>query len=503
MYLLFTSNIPFTSSEVRESYTAYSLIKTGKDTNGVTLPLMFLADGNYLSTIGVYSKVPLVSIFGLNTLGVRSFGLIAGILSIVSLYLFLKVFAKNDRYSFWGTVFFSFSPLLIKTAFLNPTPLIYLSIFLLLVRKGISLKEKKKKDFIKITIVSLGIIIAGIFVFERNYFKFMTRSTMVAELFPSSYSFEIDKRLSFGQIYNSPLYTAKINLNRIVLNKIYYFSNAFLKSLIYPFNFEKIFSPMQAQTLLAKDNFDSKTMPSLFFWELPIILVGFIILSKKQKVLFLLLGLGVSIEIFFKGDLVFLLPFIALCEGAFFVYLIDKYSRYKKLAYLFVSVVLIGSNLILLDLVKKHYVDWVSGNDLYQNEIWKNISGDDIKENKIFITDRFGEPVFYYLFYEKVDPNYYLNNHAKGALLEGYIQRVDSVGGVAFKSFDFSEITHSPNELWVGLGGEFAGENNEYGEIVGIENGEIIKKITGVESESSRFFGTELWFVKSKINEIP
>jgi len=503
LFLLFTTSIPFSGSEIRESYTAYSLIKTNKDTNGVAFPLIFKADGNYLSTIGVYSKVLFVSIFGLDTLGVRSFGAVAGILSILSLYIFLKAFTKNDRYSFWGTVFFSFSPLLIKSSFLNPTPLIYLSIFLLLIKECISLKEKKKKIFVKAIIISLCVIVVGLFMFQPNYLRSVARSSMIEELLPSSYSFEIDKRLSFGQIYNSPLYTTKINLNRIVLNKVYYFSNAFLKSLIYPFNFEKIFSPMQAQTLLAKDNFDSKTLPSLFFWELPIIIAGYIVLSKKQKGLTFILGLCFGIEIFLKGNLIFLLPIIALSEGVFFVTIVDRYSKHRKYIYLFISVLVLGSNFIFLGLMKNHFVDWVPGNDLYQNKIWENISKKDIVENKIFVTDRFGEPVFYFLFYEKIEPDYYLNNHKNGALLDGYIQRVDSVGNVTFKSFDFSKITHSPNELWVGLGGEFAGENNEYSEIKGIENGEIIKKITGVDSQSSRFFGTELWFVKTKIKVAP
>lgn len=499
--MLFTSNIPFSNNEIRESYTAFSLVKLGKDTNGVKLPLFFKADGDYLSTVGVYSKVPSISIFGLTTLGVRFFGLIAGIVCIMSLYLFLQVFTKNEKYSFWGTIFFTFSPLLIQTAFLNPTPLIYLSVLLLLTRQGLILKDKKKKNFIKITIVSLGVILAAVIVFEPGYVKFITKETMIESLLPSSYSYEIDKRLSFDQIYGSPLYTEKINFNRIVLNKIYYFTNAFLKSLISPFNFEKVFSPMQSQTLLAKDGFNSKSLPSMYFWELPLIILGYFILSKKQKNLSLFVAAAFGVEIFFKGTLVFVLPFIVLCEAALFVHFLEKYKKYKILLYSFVIVALITSNLIFLGIMKNHYADWVSSIDLNQNRIWGSIAKKDIEENRIFVTDRFGEPVFYYLFYEKVDPGYFLANHKDGSLLNGRIQRIDSVGDVTFKSFEFNNLNHKSNELWVGLGGEFVGQNNDYKNITGIENGEIIKKITEVDNESSRFFGRELWFVKTKIKE--
>ena len=86
-----------------------------------------------------------------------------------------------------------------------------------------------------------------------------------------------------------------------------------------------------------------------------------------------------------------------------------------------------------------------------------------------------------------------------GPILNGQIQRIDSVGNVTFESFEFNNIQHGLNEIWVGLGGEFVGQNLDYANINSIANGQIIKKITGVNSESRKFFGDEIWFVKTSV----
>jgi hypothetical protein len=160
---------------------------------------------------------------------------------------------------------------------------------------------------------------------------------------------------------------------------------------------------------------------------------------------------------------------------------LERYATFKWLIYFIAFAFLTISTLILLDLIKNHYEDWISDNDLHQSQIWENIDSNDLKNDKVFVTDRMGEPVFYFLFYEKIDPKYFIENRVVGPILNGQIQRIDSVGNVTFES------------------GEFVGQNLDYSNINNIANGQIIKKITGVNSESKKFFGDEIWFVKTSV----
>ncbi|MBI4527424.1 MAG: glycosyltransferase family 39 protein [Deltaproteobacteria bacterium] len=60
-------------------YNAYSILKTGADEHGVTMPLFFKAFGEYKNPIFIYSLVPLIKVFGLSVwtirLGAALFGL--------------------------------------------------------------------------------------------------------------------------------------------------------------------------------------------------------------------------------------------------------------------------------------------------------------------------------------------------------------------------------------------------------------------------------------------
>jgi len=57
--------------EVSWGYNAYSILRTGKDEYGVSLPISFKAFGDYKQPVYVYSEVIPIAIFGLNSFAVR------------------------------------------------------------------------------------------------------------------------------------------------------------------------------------------------------------------------------------------------------------------------------------------------------------------------------------------------------------------------------------------------------------------------------------------------
>lgn len=86
--------------EVSHGYNAFSILETGKDEWGETLPSIFRAYGDYKLPVYIYTSVISVMIFGLNAISVRLPSVLAGTFLIVFSYLIAKeVFYKKHRKS--------------------------------------------------------------------------------------------------------------------------------------------------------------------------------------------------------------------------------------------------------------------------------------------------------------------------------------------------------------------------------------------------------------------
>ncbi len=88
---------PLLWDEAALGYNAYSILKTGRDEHGQFLPLIFKSFGDYKPGLYVYLTLPFVAIFGLNELAVRLPSVILGSLMPLFLYLLVKeVFKKKN-----------------------------------------------------------------------------------------------------------------------------------------------------------------------------------------------------------------------------------------------------------------------------------------------------------------------------------------------------------------------------------------------------------------------
>ena len=89
--------IGFTPDEASFGYDAYSIIKTGKDQWGHTMPLVLESFGDGKLPLYGYLTIPSVFIFGLNEFSTRLPSALVGTLAVFSTYLFvLKLFKRKD-----------------------------------------------------------------------------------------------------------------------------------------------------------------------------------------------------------------------------------------------------------------------------------------------------------------------------------------------------------------------------------------------------------------------
>lgn len=127
----FWSRFPpgFTADEATMGYDAYSLLKTGKEQFGTSLPLAFRSFGDYRPPLYIYASIPFIALFGLTPLSVRLPSMIAGSLEVGLAYLLMKeLFSK--RAGIFSAVLLMLSPWsLLQTRFAQEANLSTLTIF--------------------------------------------------------------------------------------------------------------------------------------------------------------------------------------------------------------------------------------------------------------------------------------------------------------------------------------------------------------------------------------
>jgi len=114
IYQITTFPVSLNWDEASHGYNAYSILKTGKDEWGISYPSIFRAFGDYKLPVYIYSIIPFIQIFGLNTFSVRILSVVAGTLSIIGTYYLTKIiFIKSkskDNISLMAAFFVAFTP---------------------------------------------------------------------------------------------------------------------------------------------------------------------------------------------------------------------------------------------------------------------------------------------------------------------------------------------------------------------------------------------------------
>jgi len=98
------------SDEVDVGYQALSLLKTGKDYFGNTLPVSFHSFADFRASFYLYNAVVSVAVFGPNEIGVRFPAFFYGVLGIVAFYFLSKELTKNEYFSLLSTFILGLTP---------------------------------------------------------------------------------------------------------------------------------------------------------------------------------------------------------------------------------------------------------------------------------------------------------------------------------------------------------------------------------------------------------
>lgn len=147
--LFFLGDYPkgFSGDEAQQGYSAYSILKTGKDEWGQFLPLNPRGFGDFKPPLYTYVAIPFIAIFGLNESAVRLPAATVGVLTVLVLYFLTLQMLKDEKIALWSTFILSISPWhiqLSRTAFEGGLGILLFSLGLLFFLKGL----EKSKYFI-------------------------------------------------------------------------------------------------------------------------------------------------------------------------------------------------------------------------------------------------------------------------------------------------------------------------------------------------------------------
>lgn len=445
--LPFLTSFPpgITIDEAGQAYSAYSILKTGKDEWGDFLPLNPRGFGDYKPPVFMYLLVPSIAIFGLTEFAVRLPSAIAGILTIWFVFLLVRDLFKNKNLGLLASLIMAISPWHVYYSRLGWESNIGLMFFILGI--WLFIKGIEKTSVLSFSILSFGLaalsyhsfkllvplmFLALVLIFWKNL-KSIKKHSLIA---PVSVIVVFALIVGYGFLFGGASRRAEdqsimkeehlsdlrkkqfndrlpVPLNRVVNNKFQFLGSKITDNYIGYYSLPFLFGPHRSDGSIL--NFPSLGL--LYIWQLPLLLLGIFYLiknkSKASAVLFswvLLAPIPAALtqDYMHAGRAQALFPALTIIStlGLFFVYELIKSAKYKKTFLFSVTILLIGSVFLRIDNYLFHTFNKpLGGLKQGHKEIIEYTQKNYDKYDKIIFTKSGSEPHAFVGFYGQIDPN--------------------------------------------------------------------------------------------------
>ncbi len=499
-YLLSVIPSSLSADEVAFGYNAYSILKTGKDEFGKSFPLLFQSFNDHKNPVFVYLLVPFIKVFGLNELAIRLPSAILGLAIIPLFFLLTKKLTENNQVSLLSAFLATISPWLIQYSRIALE--VNTAFFLSLLGVWLFLKAKDKKPLYILSAFTFGlafwtyyasklwVVLFGGFLivyqillsprhpeFEpvkdeksslelRKSYKFLLSGIFLFLLMALPYL-----NLYFSGNILSRQYGISVfsNQEEKIKQAVFYLEdlekgNKLAKIIhnrrLVPLNqliggYLHVISP---QILFGQEQTQISQTRLLYLWQVPLILIGLIILAAKKKIFYLILAwlcLG-----FIPGAITILPPFdrrilinsypLIFLTSLGLAKVLKNTNKQKKL--LKTAILTIMFLILAFSLSNYLHYYFIHGKTAVVN-LWGNGMKDLVKKvdkeeasfDKIIVSTRLDQPWIYFLFYQKYPPAKYLS---QGGTISGSIfSNENHYGKYYFK--DIKETDLSENILYV------------------------------------------------------
>lgn len=483
-----------TIDEAGQGYSAYSILKTGKDEWGDFLPLNPRGFGDYKPPVFMYLLVPSVALFGLNGFAVRFPSAVAGILSVWVIFFLVFELFKDKKLALFASFLLAISPWHVYYSRLGWESNIGLLFFL--TGLWIFLKSVKSPGWFSSSVFLFGLsamsyhsykllvplVVAGLLAIYRKEILKINRSRLILPLIiVAAFSLilghgfifsgagrrasdqSIVKEENLGQLRRDQFDDGSPQpLPRILNNKYEFYISKLADNYIGYFSLPFLFGPHRSDGSVL--NFPQSGL--LYIWQLPLLIFGiWYLIKRKDKVsavIFLWLftapiPASLTQDYMHAGRAQALFPVLTVISvlglKEIWSYVSVKYT--KQGFVLIISVVLLSLALrtddYLFHTFNKPLGGLVQGYDQISGFITQN-SG---KYEKIVFTKAHSEPQAFLAFYGKINPVIIQQESQdwKKFEIEGkrYLDMTDyKLGKIEFKNIDLSRDRHEQNALIIG-----------------------------------------------------
>ena len=476
---------PLLWDEASIGYNAYSILQTGKDEYGQILPIIFKSFGDYKPGVYIYLVIPFVKALGLTTLAVRLPSIILG--SLIPIFLFLLIKENNQKahktaviaavltvfnpYSIhfskggWETNILTFQLILAsylffkfinsqKSKFIVFSSLIFgltlftyqagkmISLFLIIILFLINLKKINFKKFIPGFIIPLFIfsipIIYGL-LFSQN-----------------------GNRLNVVSIFSYPRNQEETTIIKSESNQIDYdiFHNHYM---FFGRNFLlRYFNHFSPRFLAFEGDWQSPRHSApyigvLLYPSLIFLVIGIFFALSRSKIdkinwFFLFWLLFAPIPAALTRDTIQAVRSMSFSIPLIYFAALGIYFFTEKFKNIFVYFLIIGAYLISFiyygDLYLNHMVKKSPSDFLYGYKETMNFVNEYQNQfDQVYITDFYGQPYIFYLFYSKYDPIKYQSQAKLTESLSGDTGKIEQIDKFKFGSVQFEYVKNLPKTL--------------------------------------------------------
>lgn len=390
--------------EASIGYNAYSILKTGRDEWGEFLPLHFRAFGEFKLPVYIYAVALTELIFGVNEFSVRLPAVLFSLIGILFTYLVARrIF--DEKVALFSSFFMTITPwffLISRTGYEVTSGIAFFMAGLYF-----SLKEGSFKNII------YSIILFILSIYSYNSYRIITPALILFILLLRirnirlNYLFFIFGVFLLSWIPILRLYKFDYGLIRFTNVGVKSLSEFFVNYLSY-FRFDFLFQNGDSNLRSHIGKFGE-----LFIIQLPFILTGLFVILRERKlvktlpIIILLISLvpsALTKESPHSLRALNVIPFISILSAVGVVNIAAKI----KLKFLAESIVILGSiiffihyfYLFLSFFPKVSSKDWQYG----YKQIYTKFNKDFDNFDTIYISNQFGQPYIFALFYLKIGP---------------------------------------------------------------------------------------------------
>jgi 4-amino-4-deoxy-L-arabinose transferase-like glycosyltransferase len=477
----------FTPDEASYGYDAYSILKTGKDQWGRSLPLVFRSFGDDKLPAYVYLTVPSIAVFGLNEFSVRLPNAVLGTLAIIVVYFLVKELFKDERLALLSGFLLAISPwhiMLSRGAFEANLTSFFLPLAVLFF-----LRSFKNQRYL-----GLSFLIFLVNIFTYHTARILTPAILLFLIFNYRKELKLNRTFNISFIFAIVLflisitgilvggsrlasssisdinfsdgrYLAQVLGEPSIVSKIFYNKSVY----IFIFFIKNYFSYFSPQFLFtngpAEGTYGMVLGVGVLYLVEMVFLIGFIAQFAKERskeinlLVFWVLISPIPAALtkgpgYAANRVAYVIPalVILLALGANYIFK-QKLWIYLYLIFLSLNFIYIGEKYLVGQTVNQAS-DMIYGMD----QIVSNLQ---TQENKtIIISKSISEPQIYVAFYNKINPVDFQNASKNWNLVNGWVDQQGEyfLQKYVFRSINYYVDSKLPNTVLVGKPEDFPAE---------------------------------------------